>query len=529
MKGNQVLHDIFQRQAGKVLIIDPRISREITYGQLYDDSLKLASVMREMGLGKGDYVAFSMDNCWELAALYLGCMHLGARILPLNPLLHPSEFTAILTAIEVSEIFVSTQVRHQVGHALDQIEGLHVHCFRPEHEPERQDRLNLCSFDFSSSLATVEKAPFSLTDHNENDVFLTIFSSGTTGRPKGISHHYQDLLGNGLQFGREMGLGPNSRFFNVLPMTYLGGFYNLFLIPVLAEGSLVIDNLFGMSTLYGFWETTAEHGINTLWFNSTMISMLLSISWEAEEIDFLPDQISCALCGMAPLPPDMKTRFEKTFGFPLYENYGLSETTFITTQHPGRPRDTGSQGTALEGVEVQIVDKEMNLLPPGTIGQIKVKTKYLMAGYERCSEADLATILDDDSFLTGDLGMLDQDGELTITGRLKDIIIRGGINISPKAIEDRVYSLKEVEEAAVIGLPHPVHGEEVALAVKLRPGLDNTLSVDDLKAFCDKNIANYQRPKFIFIIDEMPRGITGKIQKNVLAKLIGEKTSPLGM
>jgi acyl-CoA synthetase (AMP-forming)/AMP-acid ligase II len=525
----RILQDIFMRNADNILFVDARTEVETTYGQLYDESLRAASFLNELGISKGEFVAFSMDNCPELGTLYLACMHLGGRILPINPNLHPREFIDILTEINVHHIFVSATVRANIGDALEKIDGLETHCFKPAFESARRDRNGMVTFDMRETVRTHCQTASSVADNHEDDVFLTIFSSGTTARSKGINRAYGDMLGNGLAFARAMGIGPENRFYNVLPMTYLGGFYNLFLIPLLAEGSLVIDNPFGMATLYGFWERTARHGVNTLWFNPTMMSMLLSLNWEHEEISFVPRQIRLALCGMAPLSPELKNRFQNVFGFPLHENYGLSETTFITTQRPEVTSVSGSQGAPLEHVLVEIVNNELQPLPSGSVGQVKVKTPYLMAGYESCAEEDLGSFLDDETFLTGDLGRMEEDGTLTITGRIKDIIIRGGINISPKAIEDTVYALPQVEEAAVIGISHSIYGQEVALAVKLRPGPENNLTVENLKAHCEKHIANFQRPKFIYLIDEMPKGVTGKIHKNVLTKLMEEKINPLGI
>jgi long-chain acyl-CoA synthetase len=298
------------------------------------------------------------------------------------------------------------------------------------------------------------------------------------------------------------------------------------LIPLLAEGSFVLDAVFGPTNMYGFWDQVREFQINTLWFSPTMLSMLLMLEDETD-LSFLKSQIRMGLCGMAPLPTHLKKRFEERFGFHLYENYGLSETTFLCTSHPGLAEKPGSVGPAVEGVRVAILDNERVPLPAGREGQIAVQTPYLMAGYENEESSRQLLERNGGYFLTGDLGHLDEDGELFITGRVKDLIIRGGVNISPKRIEDVVYQMEPVQEAAVVGVPHPIYGEEVALVIKPRDAFRGRVSVEDVRRFCEANIAHFQRPKLIHFIDEIPKGATGKIQKNALRRMLQERLDPL--
>jgi long-chain acyl-CoA synthetase len=151
----------------------------------------------------------------------------------------------------------------------------------------------------------------------------------------------------------------------------------------------------------------------------------------------------------------------------------------------------------------------------------------MMRGYRQCGDADRATLLRDGRFLTGDLGHLDEDGELFITGRLKDLIIRGGVNISPRAIEDAFYRVDAVEEVAVVGVPHAVYGEEVAAVIKLKGAYRDKFTVDDARQYCEKTMANFQRPKLIYFIDELPKGATNKIHKTVLRHMIQKKVDPM--
>jgi long-chain acyl-CoA synthetase len=404
--------------------------------------------------------------------------------------------------------------------------ALRVLCLRPGVDARKEKTQHLVNFDFAAALAgpSAGRAPFG--DAGDEDVLLTMPTSGSTSTPKVIEICYRGLVGNGLAFSRRLGLGPDNRFYNVLPMTYLGGFYNLLLIPILAEGSLVLDGAFGVPNLYGFWENVKTFGINTLWFTATMLSMLLSLE-EDEDLSYLAKQIRIALCGMAPLSATVKKRFEERFGFQLYENYALSETTFLTTHAPDLVYKEGSVGRPLEGIEVQIVDGEGQPLPPGKDGQIAVRTPYMMHGYRQSGPSDRSLLSADGRFLTGDLGCLDEDGELFITGRLKDLIIRGGVNISPRVLEDAFYRLEAVEEVAVVGIPHAVYGEEVAAAIKVKAAYRDRFGVDDARGYCERNMAHFQRPKWIYLIDELPKGASNKIHKAALRRLIQQKVDPM--
>jgi acyl-CoA synthetase (AMP-forming)/AMP-acid ligase II len=520
----QTLIDLFARNADRELLYDVRTDERLSYGALLDGARRLAGALREQGVKPGTAVAVSAENAVELALLAFACLHLRARLVPINPAYHPRDYAGILSSEGEALLLTAPAVLARLEGVLADLAGVRILCFETRAEPARADRRHLLNFDLAAALARQPDDGAALDSAADEDVCLTVYTSGTTSAPKGVDLTCAGLLGNGLAFCRQLGLGREHRFFNVLPMTYLGGLYNLLLIPILAEGSVVIDSTFGVGNLYSFWEKVQHAGVNTLWFTSTMLSMLLSVD---EETATAPP-IKLALCGMAPLPVDLKRRFEQRFGCPMYENYGITETTFLTTNRPALPYKPGSAGTPLPGVEIEIVDQQLRRLPAGAEGQILVRTPYLMKGYRRCGRGDEANLLPDGGFLTGDIGRL-ADGELFVTGRLKDLIIRGGINISPKALEDTIYRLPGIAEVAVVGVPHPIYGEEVAAVVKVHPAHSERLGTADVKKFCEEHIANFQRPKLVYLVDELPRGATGKVQKNVLRRLIAEKLNPLSV
>lgn len=519
------LYDIFERNADRTLVIDVRTEETWTYGKFLAESRALATFLANEGAKPGDSVVFSMENSVELAQLYFACMHIGARIVPINPSYHPRDYDAILERTSGKLFFTTPSVLGRVESTLRHRPGIKVHCCKPGAEMVKGDQAKLINCDLAAA-RKLPPHPRTFVASSNNEHFVTMFTSGTSSVPKGIKICYGSILANGTHFGQLVGLKAEHRFYNVLSLSYLGGLYNLMLIPMLAEGSFLLDSVFGPTNVYAFWERVREQKVTALWFSPTMLAMLLDVA-DDEDLGYLKEQITCGLVGMAPLPVDLKRRFEEKFGFSLLENYGLSETTFITTHVPNRTVKPGSVGQALPGVQVNILDKDARALAVGQEGQIGVKTPYLMLGYDVPPGEDTKGAFAGDNFLTGDVGYVDSDGDLFVTGRLKDIIIRGGVNIGPKMIEDAVYGMEAVQEAAVVGVPHPMYGEEVALVVKLRESAKNKVTVDDVRKHCEATIAHFQRPKYIFSIDEMPKGATGKIQKNALKQMLASRIDPL--
>jgi long-chain acyl-CoA synthetase len=369
----------------------------------------------------------------------------------------------------------------------------------------------ICS---DSTLDSLAPPPFG-THENDNHAFLRVYTSGTTKKPKGIDISYRGLIGNERAFCDILNIDKNNRFYNILPMSYLGGIHNLLLLPASVGGSVVIDEPLGGPNLYGFWETVRVQKINTLWFTSTMLAMLLSLRDEGN-LGWVPDQIKLGLVGMSPLSVNLKKEFESKFGFTLYENFAMSETTFVSTNIPSIAYRAGSSGVLLPEIEVDILDIEENILPEEQEGQVFVRSPYMMLGYVNAAEEDANNIKSDGIF-TGDLGYMSKN-ELFITGRIKDLIIRGGLNISPAQVESVLVEIEEISEAAVVGIPDPIYGEEVAAAVTLKPWALETTEQYLLNKLKNK-ISHFQKPKKLIITKELPQGLTGKIDKKAVKAL----------
>jgi long-chain acyl-CoA synthetase len=506
----------FAFNSSRVLIREVRTGRETTYRQALDSSRRLAAFLASGECRKGVPVAFSMDNCAELALLYLACMHLGAPILPVNPALPAAEMMNLIRLSGAKTMIASPSVLARRWDALAGFDGLL--CLRPETDAEASPIQAHAVGDIVAATPPIG----AVFDAVDADPLLFMPTSGTSGTPKILELGWGNLLGNGAMFSHAMGINREHRFYDVLPMTYLGGAYNLFLLPMAAGASVAINASFGGAVMYSFWDDVRDHGVTTLWFTAAMLTMLLDID-DGKDVSFLRERIRLGLVGMAPLPPETKARFEERFGFKLHENFALSETLFLTSEIPGLPRKPGGSGTALPGVSVDIVDGSGNRVPAGEDGEILVHSPYRMRDYKLAGREDRDRLLPDGGMLTGDVGRLDADGELFVTGRAKDLIIRGGVNISPRQVENALVSHPAVAEAAVVGLPSRVYGEEVGAAVVLAAGTPNPPDERELMEYCATRLARNQCPAAIRIVGALPLGATGKVLKREVRALFAGK------
>jgi long-chain acyl-CoA synthetase len=222
------------------------------------------------------------------------------------------------------------------------------------------------------------------------------------------------------------------------------------------------------------------------------------------------------MSGGAAMPVEVLRQFEKAFGCTVLEGYGLSETSPVASfNHPDRERKPGSIGTPIRGVEMRVVDDARAEVPEGEVGEIAIRGHNIMKGYWNKPEATAAVVSSDGWFYTGDLGRIDEDGYYFIVDRMKDLIIRGGYNVYPREIEEVLFEHPDVVEAAVIGVPHPELGEEVAAAVAVRPG--STITPDELRSYVKGQVAAYKYPRHVWFVDALPKGPTGKILKREIA------------
>ena len=492
--------DVIERHHPRDFMVDVPNERVLSFGDFGELVAELAGAMRRQGVADGERVALLMRNSPELAALYFACMVSGVVAVPINSQLHARDISHIATHSAPRAVFYSPGMEHLLPAADSS-------CSPPP------------AIAVPSPWDPVGQVSLPPTEEKPVDVATIHFTSGTTGLPKGVAHRAASLLRNAGAFNDALGFDTESRFYHVMPMTYMAGFLNTLLCPFLAGASVVLQNPFDAQMALRFWEAAIAHEANTFWLSPTMLSILMKVDRSVAAPDYCKRNARAVCVGTAPLPLSLRQEFEERYNVTIYESYGLSETLFLTTQKPGSDWD-GPVGCPLPGVEVRVVSTAGRAQPGGTEGEIHVRTPHLMAGYLAQDVPQVDHQAPGTWFATGDLGRLNGDGSVTITGRKKDLIISGGINISPVAAENVILRHESVQDAAVLGIPHPIHGEEVVAVLTLRSPGDAADVPSQVAKLCRDELSAPVRPRRIIVMDSLPRSTTGKVQKNVLKGML---------
>lgn len=353
-----------------------------------------------------------------------------------------------------------------------------------------------------------DKAPADVTLHtlSAQDHALLMYTSGTTGQPKGVVHSHASLLAGGWTTAIAHALTPQDRGYCVLPIYHINGLCVTVMGALVSGGSLSMCPKFSTST---FWQNAGAS--NVTWFSvvPTIISHLLHGDRDPDVAT--KKRLRFGRSASAALAPDVQTAFETRFKVPIIETMGLTETAAQILSNPLPPgiRKIGSPGLAY-GNEVAILSPDLHLCPPGVEGEIAIRGPNVMLEYLKNPEATKGTFFGD-WLRTGDLGRKDSDGYVFVTGRLKELIIKGGENIAPREIDEALYSHGDVVEAAAFAQPCPSYGERVEAAVRLCDG--SPLTGADLRDICIQRIGAFKAPDVVHILDELPKGPSGKIQR----------------
>jgi long-chain acyl-CoA synthetase len=503
-----------ERFCGRVFLVDSSTGCETTYGEFHQQACALAAKLRSRGVRKGDRVAVMMPNCCELAVFYFACIYLGAVIVPVNPVMSKGEVQFILTSAKPT-IAVA--------------DGAHAATLREFHQNVLLLLTSKDAIDALNGVNTVRTDTLDSGSHfipfenaSAEDLVVIMYTSGTSAKPKGLAHKLSRMLRNATAFAAVQGIDHNSRFYLTLSMAYMGGFYNLLILPFLCGASVVVDHVFDARSSLNFWDKAKNNKANTLWMSPTVLSILLKMDRGRTGEGFCRNSVRQTFVGFAPLPLRVKNEFEARYGVRLTENYGLSETLFVTARSRDRLPVSGYVGEPLAGLQLRIIDDEGAPASLGEDGEVQILTPDLMAGYLD-SEGRLLEVDSAEWFSSGDVGHLDSQGSLSITGRKKDLIIRGGVNISPAAVEEILAQVGGISEAAVVSIPHELYGEDIVAVVRLEPGVEFDLILDSMVAHAKRNLAAHQQPARYIAIDEFPRTANGKIQKARIRELVAEK------
>jgi len=439
----------------------------------------VAAQLADLGITSGDVVALRLTNRVEFVILLFAAWRLGATITPVNPALTDVEVTRQLDD-SAAKLLVIEEDAAGVG-------GVPT----------------LSIADLARE-TLVEVAPV----ENASGLALLIYTSGTTGVPKGVMLDHANLDAMTAMGQEALQVGGDDRCLLILPLFHVNGIVVSILTPLRAGASVVIAERFNPNS---FFDVIARERPTFFSAVPTIYSMLAALP-----DDVRPDTSSVryAVCGAAPASAELLARFEDRFGFPLVEGYGLSEATCGSTINPVHgKRKAGTVGLPFPGQDLRILGSDGTTVPTGENGEVEVRGANVMRGYLGRPD-DTAAVINNGWLRTGDLGHLDEDGYLTIVGRSKEMIIRGGENIYPKEIEDVLAAHPDVLAAAVIGEPDETWGEVVVAFVQARPGAD--VDVESLKKLCRGNLSRYKRPTAIHVMEAMPTNAVGKLDKNSL-------------
>jgi long-chain acyl-CoA synthetase len=476
----------------------------VSYTQLKERTNKVANMLYELGIRKGDKVSVYLPNMVEYVYLYLGIPKLGAVTGPVNALFKAREVNFVVSHSEAKILVTIPQFMPMVEEIRKDLPDLEQVIVIGE---PIKDALNYKELMEKASA----EAPPPVDIDEKLDPAAILYTSGTTGFPKGVLQSHFNIRRNAEMIIEHVKPHEDFRFMLILPLFHVNAQIVTVMTPLTCGAACILTTGFSAKT---HWETVAKYKASTFSAVPTILSILLKMPHENLDLSSL----EFVVCGAAPLPIEVMKAFEETFNCKVVEGYGLTEGTCASSVNPmptgtEDKRKIGSIGIPLPGTEMKIVDNDGNDVPPNTKGEILGKGDHIMLGYFKNPEANEQT-LKDGWLYSGDIGHMDEDGVYYITDRKKDMIIRGGENIYPREIEEVLYSNPAVSLATVIGVDDEIYGELPKAFIVLKEG--QSISAEEIVAYCKKNLADFKVPKYVEFRDDLPKNPTGKILKNVL-------------
>jgi acyl-CoA synthetase (AMP-forming)/AMP-acid ligase II len=479
--------------AGRTAIVVPEQERRVTYGELRAQVEAAAGVLAAAGVGRGDRVGIALPNGLGTIVSFLAASTAGTAA-PLNPAYKEDEFRFYLEDTNARVLLLPPDGAEAARKAAG-------------------DRVRILTVTDEGGKVVVgsDVAPPPPAPPSVDDVALILHTSGSTGRPKRVPLTHANLTISAGNVARSYGLSSEDVSLCVMPLFHVHGLVASTLATLATGGTVVVPGKFSPLS---FWRIARDYGAT--WYSAvpTLHQLLLARVEPgaarpagAEKLRFIR---SCS----ASLAPQVMHDLEAAFGAPVLEAYGMTEAAHQMASNPLPPgqRLPGSVGRGTD-VRISIMDADGRHLAAGERGEVVIQGPNVIRGYENNAEAN-ATSFTDGWFRTGDQGFLDANGYLTLTGRLKEMINRGGEKISPREIDEVLLGHPAVAEAVCFGAPHPTWGEEVAAAVVLRGAATEA----ELLAHCKERLADYKRPKQIHITETIPRTATGKIQRRIVAQ-----------
>jgi long-chain acyl-CoA synthetase len=484
----------------QALIVAPETGRILTYAGLERDAHHLAGCLHGAGLGRGDKVAFFLHNGYQTAAIFLGSMIGGYVVTPLNLLAQRAHLAYTLQHCDCKLVFTSRAHEPRIREAVA--------------AAQRPIEVRVIDVDDPDVFAAEPAMPFEPVA--ARDPALLMYTSGTTGMPKGAVLTHRNVLAAARSVAAWHGLTPADRCLSSLPLYHINGQVIATVTPFVSGGSFIAPHRFSVTAWWDHVERFEATWINVV---PTIIAYLLNDSEPEREYAF--PRVRFGRSASAPLPPEHHKAFERRFGIPVIEAMGMTESASVVFANPQDParRKYGSPGLPC-GVEAKVIepgDPDCRPLPDGVRGELMLRGPNVMGAYYNAPEVTARTLEADGWLHTGDLGYRDADGYYFVTGRLKELIIKGGENIAPREIDEALLAHPAVLEAAAVGIPDDAYGQEIMACIVLRPG--SACTADELREFCMRELGRYKTPRLFRFLEELPKGPSGKVQRLKLAEL----------
>jgi acyl-CoA synthetase (AMP-forming)/AMP-acid ligase II len=474
------------------------LQSRISYQQMKSDVDRLAAILKERGIGKADRIAVSLPNWYETAVLFFAIAKVGAVLVPFNPKYKSHEVEYILGNSKPKAVFVSEEFTRniEIREALSLVPLIISVKFVREGLEFYEDLVN--GIDVEVSEADIDV---------NNDLFCILYTSGTTGVPKGAMLTHRAVVQSAHTVAGELRCTEEDTFVISAPLFHIFGLACNLLCGISVGARLVLQEKFQPRETLQLIEkekVTIHQGVPTMFLKEL----------EVEDFDrFDLSTLRTGMVGSAPIPPNKVKEVRDRMGFNLCQSFGISEAATLTfTPYDDEESNIlETLGKAIPGVEMKIVDSNRIPIPPGEVGEIAIKSFGMMKGYYQMPEQTNQVLDAFGWFYTGDLGTIDEQGYLRFVGRQKELIIRGGFNIYPQEIEAVLTKNPKIVEAAVVGLPDEVLGEVVCVVVKLKEGYEST--EEEIKMYLKEQIATYKVPEKVVFVDRFPVTASGKIQK----------------
>lgn len=516
----QSLNEAVQQYPDKVALVsyktEDQSEKSFTYREMLHTANKISLGLKRLGVQKQDIVSCQLPNWWEFTLLYIACRRIGAILNPLMPIFRERELSFMLKHTE-SKVFIVPKVFRKFDH-----EKL---AYQLQKNTETLEHVIVVGGEGENSFEKLllnhglDNDPQILNTLNDvtitaDDIAQLVFTSGTTGEPKGVMHSANTLFSNIVPYAKRLHLSKDDVIFMGSPMAHQTGFMYGLIMPVLLKAKAVLQDVWDVNTAI---DLIHKHQVT---FTMASTPFLNDLSEAVLDTHQSLDSLKLFLCAGAPIPSTLVQKARQNLGVKVISAWGMTECGAVTTTRPEDEdeRSFNTDGLPLPGVEVKIVDDHGEILPPHQSGTLMIRSCSNFGGYMK--RPHLNETSEDGWFDTGDIAYQDEQGYIRIAGRKKDVIIRGGENIPVAEVESLIYLHPGIATVALVPYPDDRMGEKACAIVKLKEGAEQIVLKDLVDFLKMHNLANQYLPERLEVWEDIPMTPSGKIQKFKLRDLL---------